>query len=167
MITLRQISNITGYSISTVSKALNNGMDVSIETKKYIQKIALQKNYIPNKAAISLRKNRSNTIAVILPQVNKLVFSEILFEIQKLAAIYDFRIVLFQSLNNSYNEKKYLKEINDGSFDGAIVVSTKFDNDDISSNIPTTLIETAKLNVLKDLETQCTIIFKKLLKQII
>ena len=71
MVTLRKISHITGFSISTVSKALNDGMDVSFETKKYIQRVAVQNNYIPNKAAISLRKSKSNIYNC--PQYGKII----------------------------------------------------------------------------------------------
>lgn len=58
MVTLRQLSHISGFSISTVSKTMNDSREISKETKKFIKDIALTNNYIPNKAAISLRKSK-------------------------------------------------------------------------------------------------------------
>lgn len=83
MMTLKKISHISGFSTSTVSKALNDCFDISVDTKKIIQDIAIQYNYTPNKNAIALRKSKSNIIAVILPQVNQQLYSDTLFNIQK------------------------------------------------------------------------------------
>ncbi|MFD0993727.1 LacI family DNA-binding transcriptional regulator [Tenacibaculum geojense] len=165
MITLRQISNITGFSVSTVSKALNDGIDVSLETKKYIQDIAIQNNYVPNKAAISLRKNKTNIIAIILPQVNLGIYGEILFIMQKLASNYEYRIMIFQSLSDECREQKCLKEINDGSVDGVIVISSKENKKNYQPTIPVSYLKVVDDN-LDDLKKQCINNFNQLLNKI-
>lgn len=53
---LKDISIITGFSVSTISKALNNKDDISTKTKEIIQKAALENNYQPNHYAVMLRK---------------------------------------------------------------------------------------------------------------
>ena len=63
-ITLKHISQISGYSISTVSKALNNRSDVSKQAKFKISKIAKSNNYIPNNTALALRSKKTKIIAV-------------------------------------------------------------------------------------------------------
>ena len=68
--TIREISILSGYSVSTVSKALNNKTDISEGTKTMIKRIAKEHNYVPNKYAVALRKKRIQLIAVILPKVN-------------------------------------------------------------------------------------------------
>jgi DNA-binding LacI/PurR family transcriptional regulator len=122
--TLKKISSLTGFSTSTVSKALNNRQDVNLETRNYIRKIAKKNKYIPNKNAVALRKNKSKTIAVILPHVNDSLYSHILSDIQIEASKSGYRIFLFQSFKN--NEMCYLNQINDGSVDGALILSSNF-----------------------------------------
>jgi LacI family transcriptional regulator len=123
MITIKKISDLMGYSPSTVSKALNNKHDINIETKKNIKAFAIKNNYIPNKNAISLRRSKSNIIAIILPRINNVVYSETVYNVQNLASKSGYRVVLFQSFEEIDKERECLDQINDGSIDGAIVFS--------------------------------------------
>ncbi len=170
MMTLREISTITGFSVSTVSKALNNRFDINTDTRKYIQDIANKNNYVPNKNAISLRKSKSHIIAVILPQVNNSIYSEALFAMQKTASNSGYRIMLFQSFTKVEKEKQYLDEINDGSVDGAVVLSiTKHLKNAVNRTIDTIPIQyliIEKNQKTEDIKQQCIDSFKKLLKQI-
>ena len=167
MMTLRKISTLTGFSVSTVSKALNDRFDINTETKDYIQKIAYKNNYRPNKNAISLRKNKSHIIAVILPQVNNSIYSEALFNMQKIAANSGYRILLFQSLKNQSKEKQYLEEINDGSVDGAIVLSnTKCLTKKSRNSLPIEYFQVLENQNINEIKKQCINNFKQLLKRI-
>ena len=57
--TIIDISQKTGYSIATVSRALNNFPNVKEATKKKILEISKSLNYIPNVAAKHLVKGKS------------------------------------------------------------------------------------------------------------
>lgn len=170
MITLKKISNLTGFSVSTVSKALNDKHDINIETKRRIQEFSFKSNYVPNKNAISLRKSKSFIIAVILPQVNDVFYSETLCNMQKIAANSGYRIMLFQSFESTSKEVRYLDEINDGSVDGAIVLSEN--NKEFKENykkintIPLESIQITKSKNLDVLKADCIALFWNLLNQI-
>ncbi|MFY0481399.1 LacI family DNA-binding transcriptional regulator [Flavobacterium sp. PLA-1-15] len=170
MITLKKISHLTGFSVSTVSKALNNKQDINVETKKRIQEFAYQRNYVPNKNAISLRKSKSFIIAVILPQVNDAFYSETLCNIQKMASKSGYRIMFFQSFESTAKEVVYLDEINDGSVDGAIVLSTNRNEFKANYNkintIPIESVQITKSQNLDVLKADCMAIFGNLLNQI-
>ena len=75
--TLKQMSVLSGCSISTVSKALNDKYDVSKATRVKIQELARDYNYIPNNAAVALRKKKSKTLAIIVPQITKSVIGNL------------------------------------------------------------------------------------------
>ncbi|RDV26196.1 LacI family transcriptional regulator [Alteromonas aestuariivivens] len=60
------IAHIAGVSQSTVSRALNNSPLVNLETRQRIQQIARDLNYKVDKNASNLRKQKSNTIALLL-----------------------------------------------------------------------------------------------------
>ena len=74
---LKDIAQIAGVSIKTVSRALNDYPDISKETKEKILSIAKELHYIPNSAAKSLRENRSFTIGLILPDITNVFFGEV------------------------------------------------------------------------------------------
>jgi DNA-binding LacI/PurR family transcriptional regulator len=122
-ITLRTLSRLSGFSISTVSNALNNNFEISQDTRKIIKEIATEHNYVPNKYAVALRKKRTKAIAIIIPQINTEFYSCFLHKIEKVASTLGYRIVLFQSFEETKHEKECLRNINDGSVDAAIILS--------------------------------------------
>ncbi len=60
------IAHMAGVSQSTVSRALSNSPLVNKETRERVQKIARELNYKVDKNASNLRKQKSNTIALLL-----------------------------------------------------------------------------------------------------
>ncbi|EDP94332.1 LacI family DNA-binding transcriptional regulator [Kordia algicida OT-1] len=131
-ITLKELSQLSGFSISTVSKALNDKFDISPTTRKMIKKIAVKYNYVPNNYAVALRKKQTKAIAIIIPRINTTFYSCFLHNIEKVASKYGYRIVLFQSFAETKREKECLKNINDGSVDGVIMLSTNAYKETIS-----------------------------------
>ncbi|TVZ60393.1 LacI family transcriptional regulator [Flavobacteriaceae bacterium MAR_2010_105] len=123
-ITLKDMAKELKLSISTVSKGLSNKMDVSESTRDRIIKLAKAYNYVPNNAAVALRKKRNHTLAIIVPKVNNKICSNLLSEIQTLAYKNGFKLLVLQSFENSKNEEQCLNFINDGSVDGAIIISS-------------------------------------------
>lgn len=65
-ITIRDVAQAAGVSISTVHQALNDKPGVSDATRDHIRKIADELGYRPNKMASGL-KRRTQHIAVLLP----------------------------------------------------------------------------------------------------
>ena len=76
-ITLKQIAETLGISITTVSKALKNYPDVSPKTKKMVLELAEQLHYTPNSFAVNLRTKESKTIGLIIPEVVHHFFSNV------------------------------------------------------------------------------------------
>ena len=72
MVTIKMIAKECGFSIATVSKALNGAPDISAETKETIRKVASQMGYKPNSAARMLKTSRSYNFGVLFEdQANK------------------------------------------------------------------------------------------------
>jgi len=151
---LKQISNISGFSISTVSKALNGKSDISSKTKNAIKKIAKDYNYVPNYTALSFRRQKSNTLAVIVPHLADACIAQFLSEIQKLSFFYNYRLLFYQSFSSYKNELQCIKHVNNGSTDGVIVLSknnkhilpTKLD---IQHNTPMVIINIEEIKGAK------------------
>ena len=103
-ITIKDIGRALGFSPSTVSRALKDNPDISLETREAIHKYAHEHNYKPNALALNLRTNRSNTIGVIVPQLVHHFFSCVLSGIEKSAAKAGYNILVAQS-NESYEQE--------------------------------------------------------------
>lgn len=68
-VTLKDVAELTGYSINTVSHALRGLDDVSKNTKEKIIQAAEKIGYVPDMIASSMRSGSTKTIAVIVPDI--------------------------------------------------------------------------------------------------
>ncbi|WP_244598712.1 LacI family transcriptional regulator [Rhizobium tubonense] len=64
--TLRTIAEMTGFAVTTVSRALGNAPQISLETRKHIHEVAARIGYLPDRAAQRLKTGRTNVISVLL-----------------------------------------------------------------------------------------------------
>lgn len=71
MVTIKMIAKKCGYSLATVSKALNGASDISKETTEYIRKVANELGYMPNSAARALKTTRTHSFGVLFEDATK------------------------------------------------------------------------------------------------
>lgn len=64
--TLRTIADLTGFAVTTVSRALSNAPQISAETRKRVHEVAAEIGYLPDRAAQRLKTGRTNVICVLL-----------------------------------------------------------------------------------------------------
>ena len=69
-VTLKDIANELNVTVGTVSHALNGIDDISEQMKQKVLKTAKKMGYISNASAVSLRSGKTNTIAVIVPDIS-------------------------------------------------------------------------------------------------
>lgn len=72
-----------GVSHTTVSRALKDHPDISQEMKLKVQELAKHLHYFPNTLAVNLRKNRTNNIGVVIPEISNYFFPRYLEELKK------------------------------------------------------------------------------------
>lgn len=77
-VTLQDIADTLGISISTASKALKDYPDVSKKTIALVKELAVTLNYTPNPFAVNLRTKQSKTIGVIIPEFVHHFFSSVI-----------------------------------------------------------------------------------------
>lgn len=82
--TIKDIARESGYSVSTVSRVLNNRRDVSPEAKKRISEIVAAYNFVPNNNAKQLKQSMSKNIAVLVKGTSNMLFANIVEEVQKM-----------------------------------------------------------------------------------
>lgn len=76
--TIKQIAKKANVSIATVSRALNNDVRVTTETRAKVMRISDELNYKPNLIARSFVKKTSNIIGLILPGMSDEFFTDII-----------------------------------------------------------------------------------------
>ena len=73
---IRDIAEIAGVSVATVSRVLNKKGKYSATTEKRVLAVVNSCGYISNMSAKSLREARSHTVGLIVPNVTNAFFSQ-------------------------------------------------------------------------------------------
>lgn len=125
---LKELAQKSGYSMSTVSKALNNSSEISTATKKKISTLAAQHHYVPNKNACALRKRKTDQIMVYLPKFELRQYASILEGIMAESLHSGYQIVLNQygsdMAESIHHETKAINHV-----DGVVLLSTNSQKD--------------------------------------
>ncbi len=119
---LKDIAEKTGYTINTISRALNNKLDINENTKKHILQVAKELGYRPNKVARSLRLNKTKTIGVIVTDVANPFFATIIKYIEQECQRRNYSIILRDSDENQKNEEEAINLLVSEQVDGIILV---------------------------------------------
>src|SRR5260221_4178742 len=96
-INIQVVADLLKISTSPVSKALKDSHEISEGTKKKVLALAAKLNYSPNPYASSLRKKKSKTIAVVMPEVADSFFSLIINGIQSVAEKKGYHVLIYLS----------------------------------------------------------------------
>ena len=77
MTNIKHVATLAGVSASTVSRVLNGKSYVNETTRQKVMEAVQKTNYRPNVLAKSLKMGRSNTICLMVPSIQNLIFPEI------------------------------------------------------------------------------------------
>ncbi len=120
-ITLKDLARILDLSESTVSRALHDHPRISKATKKRVQELAEQLDYIPNQIALNLLQKRTNTIGVIVPRIRYHLYATAISGMEKEAEKEGFNIIICQSAESFEREQAIIQELMHTRIAGFIV----------------------------------------------
>lgn len=130
-VNIKVLAKELNLSIGTVSKALRNSHEISVQTKEKVLALAKQLNYIPNPYASSLRRKKSNTIGVVIPEVADSFFSQAIRGIESVAQKKRYHVLIYLTYESFSKEEAILKDFNSGRVDGVLLsVATETSNSD-------------------------------------
>lgn len=121
-VTIRDVAKRAGCSISTVSLVLNNKTEkFTAETRERIFKAAAELGYRPNQLAVSLVKQRSLTLGLVVPDIGNQFFSKLAKEIEAICQEHGFDIILCNTNNDPHIESARIALLLDKSVDGLLL----------------------------------------------
>ena len=120
-ITLKTIAKELDVSVSTVSKALKNSREISLDTREKIQAFAQLYNYRPNNIAISLKNRRTKNIGMIIPDIIHHFFTTVFRGIEKYANTKGYNVIVCISDESFDKEVINMELLANGSIDGYIM----------------------------------------------
>lgn len=128
---LKRLAEELGLSISSVSKALRDSYEISEDTKKRVREMADKLNYQPNPFASSLRRKKSITIAVVIPEIANNFFALAMDGIQMVAQQKGYHVLTYLTHEDYKNEESTIRHLQGGRVDG-VLISLCRDTADVS-----------------------------------
>ena len=104
---IRALAKELKLSIGTVSKALRDSHEISTETKEKVFALAKKRNYTPNAYASSLRRKKSNTIAVVIQEVADSFFSHAIKGIESIAQDKGYHVLVYLTYESFVQRASY------------------------------------------------------------
>ena len=145
---MRELAEILGLSVTTVSRVLNGKAKkyrISATTEQKVLKIAKEHNYIPNKIARSLKMAKTETLGLIIPDISNPFFADLAKSIELEARTKGFSIILCDSREDLSVEKEQIYLLLGHKVDGIIIapVGTNFDHlvDVHESGLPMVIVD--------------------------
>lgn len=108
-------------SVSSVSKALNDSHEISVETKRKVQELAAAHNYRPNMFGKSLKTGRTNTVAIIIPYLSNPFQAQILEGAHQASYSNNYKLIFMQSREDSDTEMELLQSLISQKVDGILI----------------------------------------------
>ena len=120
-VNIKKLAQLLNLSISAVSKALRDSHDISKETKDKVIALATELNYQPNPYASSLRKHKSKTIAVIIPEIANNYFALAINGIESIAQEKNYHVLIYLTHEDVKKEVALTKYLHGGRVDGVLI----------------------------------------------
>ena len=143
-IDIKGLAKELNISASTVSRALRDSHEISKATIDKVKALAEKLNYQPHPYAGSLRKNKTKTIGIVVPEVANNFFAKVFSGIETVAQENNYHSLIYLTHDDYDKEKSILRHLESGRVDGVImsIASNTKDHNHIK-----TLIE-AGINVV-------------------
>lgn len=124
-VTLKQLAEVTGYSINTVSRALRGMADISKETQDKVKTLANELGYINNNQASSLRLGYTRNIAVILGDISNPHFAILMNDIEEHSRAFGYNSFLINTREDENLEFMAIQSALAKNVDGIILCPTQ------------------------------------------
>ncbi|QSO47411.1 LacI family DNA-binding transcriptional regulator [Alicyclobacillus mengziensis] len=121
------VAKLANVSVSTVSRVLNNSGYVAPEVRKRIEAAIKELNYVPNRAARSLRLQQYRQVACIGPSVSNFFYNDIVAGIEETALEYGYTLSWYHLTRERIQD---IHVIMNGFYDGIIFLAP-FDIDEL------------------------------------
>lgn len=120
MASIRDVAKEAGVAVCTVSRVLNGTANVAPETQKKIEAAMESLNYVPNELARGMFRKKSNTIAMLVPNIHHPWFSSLAAEIERELYEKNYKLMLFSTADNHERELECFRILRSNIVDGII-----------------------------------------------
>ncbi|WP_334329550.1 LacI family DNA-binding transcriptional regulator [Companilactobacillus sp. HBUAS59699] len=128
--TIKDVSELSGFSITTISRVLNGNYPVKSETRNKIMQAIEELDFSRNSTARNLRTKKSNLVGLVVADINNPYYSRIAKKIDDGLFEKGYNLLVCNTDESEKKEKRILSTLQDKDVD-AIVISPAAKNIEI------------------------------------
>ena len=119
---MRQIAERAGVSIGTVSHVINETATVRPKLRERVLEAIRSMGYQPSALAQGLRKNRTNMLGMVIPDITNPFFPGVVRGVEDVAYKRSFRVILCNADNDPSKEESYVRELRSYHIAGLLII---------------------------------------------
>jgi len=119
--TIRDVARLSGVSPMTVSRVINDSERVSPETRKRVEEAISELGYVPSRLARGLSRQRTGTLAVIVPDVANPFFTAVVRAAEEVARRADYHVILCDTRADLSVERDVIEELIAHRVEGMVI----------------------------------------------
>lgn len=131
-ITIKLVAEKAGVSVATAARVMGGYGSFSEKARKKVIKAAGELSYMPNAIAKSMRQKRTNTIGIVVSDIQAPFFSKLVWTIDNVVSKHGYNVLICNTDEITDKEIKHLRALYERRVDGLIVSSTLRNNVEIS-----------------------------------
>ncbi|HEY8630439.1 MAG TPA: LacI family DNA-binding transcriptional regulator [Gaiellaceae bacterium] len=119
--TIRDVARVSGVSPMTVSRVINDSERVSPETRRRVEQAISDLGYVPSRLARGLSRQRTGTLAVIVPDVANPFFTAAVRAAEEVARRADYHVILCDTRADLSVERDVIAELIAHRVEGMVI----------------------------------------------
>ena len=122
MANIRDVAKRAGVAPVTVSRCINNSAYCSPATRARVEAAIADLGFVPNRLAGGLRSKRTNTLALILPDITNPFFTTIARGVEDIASGTGYTVIFCNTDESVSKEKMYVQMLLEKRVDGILLI---------------------------------------------
>ncbi|AHV96001.1 LacI family transcriptional regulator [Paenibacillus sp. 7124] len=136
MASIKDVANLAGVAVGTVSRVINNAGAVKPATRAKVKAAIEQLNYVPDEVARNFKMQKSKMIALLLPSIWHPFFSELAYYIEDELDREGYKLMLCNSGGKPEKELYYFDMLKQNKVAGVVGITYNDIENSVSTDIP-------------------------------
>jgi len=121
MVTMSEVAQRAGVSMTTVSHVLNNTRPVSPLLREAVLRAVLETRYVPNSLARALRTSRTHTVGLVMPAISNPYLGSLVRSLQAEAEKHRYRLLITDTHDDPKHEERAVRDVCERQVDGVLL----------------------------------------------
>ncbi len=141
MATIKDVAELSGVTVTTVSRVLNNRGYLSEKTKKKVSEAIIALDYHPNEMARSLAQKQTSLLGVIVPSLLHPYYSECINALEKHASSHGLKLLVCNAQRSPQKEAEYIDMLKANKVAGLVLCTNSRSSVRLLANLPVVTLE--------------------------